>query len=330
MDRCLSISALLTSTWFLILSLLGMFSWNLPFSQGQEGGFAADRFQTMPEPVKINGDRAMGYLKAICVIGPRMSATPGMKKQQDLIREHFIKLGAEVKMQTFSGKQVSQKKPVEMANMIISWHPKAEKRVIICSHYDTRPIADQEQDPRNWKKPFVSANDGGSGVALLMELGHHIKDLKLNVGVDFVLFDGEEYIFDSDGDKYFFGSEHFAQTWAKNGRKPKYEAAILLDMIAGKNAKFPAEGYSYSRYKSLVGDIWQIAAKQGCKAFQQNVGSYVLDDHIALQKAGIPALDIIDFSYPHWHKLSDTPANCSTDGMDQVAKVLTVWMQTLK
>ena len=97
-----------------------------------------------------------------------------------------------------------------MANMIVSLHPDRERRVILCSHYDTRPIADQEDDRRNYEKPFVSANDGGSGVALLMELGNHMKDLETNVGVDFVFFDGEEYIFDSESDQYFFGSQHFA------------------------------------------------------------------------------------------------------------------------
>jgi Zn-dependent M28 family amino/carboxypeptidase len=217
-----------------------------------------------------------------------------------------------------------------MTNLIVRWNPKAKKRVILCSHYDTRPIADQEKDPKDWKKPFVSANDGGSGVALMMELGHHMAKLKLDVGVDFVLFDGEEYIFNADKDRYFFGSEHFAKAWAKAGKQPQYVGAILLDMIAGKNPKFPVEGYSYTRAKPLALEIWSIASKQGCKAFQQNVGDYVKDDHIALQNAGIPAIDIIDFSYPHWHRLSDTPASCDPNGMDQVAKVLSVWMQQLK
>src|SRR5579871_5171682 len=156
----------------------------------------------------FDAKRAMGYLEAICKIGPRISGSEGMKKQQELIEKHFKDLGAKVEYQKFTARQVSQRQPTEMANMIVSWFPDRERRVILCSHYDTRPIADQEPNERDWRNPFVSANDGGSGVALLMELGQQMKDLKTNVGVDFVFFDGEEYIFQR-GDDYFFGSKHF-------------------------------------------------------------------------------------------------------------------------
>ncbi len=147
----------------------------------------------------------MGHLEAICAIGPRISGTEGMRKQQELIAKHFTDLGAPVEYQKFTARQLTRPQPIEMANLIISWHPDRERRVILCSHYDTRPIADQEKDRRDWEKPFVSANDGGSGVALLLELGRHMRDLPTNVGVDFVFFDGEEYIFDPRIDHYFFG-----------------------------------------------------------------------------------------------------------------------------
>lgn len=329
MERFLSVlGVVLLSTVFLVACVGDYFS-RTQACVPQEGGFAAGN-QPAVEPVAIDGKRAMGYLKDVCDLGPRMSGSPAMKKQQDLVRDHFTKLGAEVQLQTFSAKQVSQPNAVDMANLIISWQPKSKKRAIICAHYDTRPIADQEPNPQDWKKPFLSANDGGSGIAFMMELGHHIKKLKLEVGVDFVLFDGEEYIFNANKDKYFFGSKHFAQTWIKNGKQPMYVGAVLLDMIAGKNPKLPVEGYSWSRAKDLTTDIWTIAAKQGCTAFVSKVVHYVKDDHIALLDAGIPAIDIIDFDYPHWHRLTDTPASCAPEGMEQVAKVLTVWLQTLK
>src|SRR5262249_6645225 len=140
----------------------------------------------------IDAKRALGYLEEICRIGPRISGTVGMKKQQDLLQKHFEKHGAKVERQPFKARQAHQRQDVDMANMIVSWHPERMRRVMICSHYDTRPIADQEEDMRKWDEPFLSANDGGSGVALLMELAHHMKDLKTQVGVDFVFFDGEE------------------------------------------------------------------------------------------------------------------------------------------
>jgi glutaminyl-peptide cyclotransferase len=292
--------------------------------------FAIDRVLPQVAEVAFDGKRAMGYLESICALGPRMSGTAGMAKQQELIRKHFDKLDLKVREQSFSARQLSQKAPVAMTNLIVSAHPDRNRRIIICSHYDTRPIADQENDPRKWREPFVSANDGGSGVAFLMELAHHLKDLKLNVGVDLVFFDGEEYVFEPRRDRYFFGSEHFAAEWKKSKRQPAYVAAVLLDMIAGKNPKFPVEGHSWFKDPDLCRDIWRTAAEVRATAFKDQLYDRILDDHLALQNAGIPALDIIDFSYPHWHRLSDRPENCAPDGLLQVAKVLTTWMQRLK
>jgi len=217
-----------------------------------------------------------------------------------------------------------------MANLIASWHPERLRRVILCSHYDTRPIADQEPDPRQWAQPFLSANDGGSGVALLMELANHLGELKTAVGVDFVLFDGEETIFDPKRDKYFFGSEHFAQVYRRDRPKHRYVAAVLLDMIAGKNARFPVEPYSAFKAGALVGELWGIASELKCAAFVERTGPAVQDDHLALNQAGIPAVDVIDFSYRHWHRLSDVPDKCDGESMQQVARVLAAWLERVK
>ncbi len=295
--------------------------------------FASDR-DGGGEPVAFDAKRAMGYLEAVCKIGPRMSGTEGMKKQQELLEKHFKDLGGKVEYQRFTARQRSVRNPVEMANLIVSWQPEIARRVIICSHYDTRPIADQEPDPRKWREPFVSANDGGSGVALLMELAHHMKGLKTNVGVDFVFFDGEEYIFDHNNDEYFFGSKHFGEEYRKNRAKDKklYLGAVLLDMIGGKRARFPIEQNSWGKAQDLVKDVWKIAAELKCPAFRSDAFSKfdVEDDHIPLNTAGIPAIDIIDFDYVHWHRLTDVPENCSGDSLEQVAKVLSVWLQRVK
>jgi hypothetical protein len=293
--------------------------------------FASDRGEVLPFDAK----RAMGYLEAICKIGPRISGTDGMKKQQELLQKHFEDRGGKVEFQRFSARQNSQRRDVEMANLIVSWKPELERRVILCSHYDTRPIADQEENPRRWREPFVSANDGGSGVALLMELANHVKDLKLNVGVDFVFFDGEEYIFDPDPgkDKYFFGSEHFGREYKKSKAKTRYVGAVLLDMIGGKDAHFPVEQNSFWKAEKLVREVWKIAAEQKCAAFISDKFAErgpVQDDHIALNAAGIPAIDIIDFDYRHWHRLSDVPENCSGESLEQVARVLGIWIQRVK
>lgn len=295
--------------------------------------FAQDRAPAQPpdaRPVPFDGKRAMEYLEAICAIGPRMSGTRGMKRQQEVLDKHFRDLGLKVELQSFTVKQVSQREPVNMANMIVSIHPERKRRVILCAHYDTRPIADQEPDPRKWREPFLSANDGGSGVAFLMEMAHHLPSIKTPVGIDLVLFDGEEYIFERNQDEYFFGSKHFAQEWRKRKDRPDYVAAVLFDMIGGKDPKFPVEGHSWLKARELCLDIWNIAKELRCGAFQEKLGERVLDDHISLQNVGINAIDIIDFDYPHWHKLSDTPANCSPEGMIQCGRVISVWLARLK
>lgn len=298
--------------------------------------FASGRDQpTIPatiSPAAFNGVRALGYLRDLCKIGPRVSGTENMKKQQQLIKEHFEKLGAKVEMQRFSAKQVSRSGPVEFANMIISWHPERERRVMICSHYDTRPHADQERDRSDWDKPFVSANDGTAGVAWMMELGNHVRKLPLTVGLDFVLFDGEEFVFDGPGpearDRYFLGSEHFAEQYKNpSKRNHYYAAAVLLDIAAGRDARFPVEQNSWLSAGRLVEEIWKTAAEMRVPNFQYQQGPNVRDDHLALNQVGIPAVDIIDFSYPHWHKLTDVPDQCSNETMENVSKVLSIWLQ---
>ncbi len=308
------------------------------FAQDRDA-FAQDRTPVAVPAVAFDGDRAMTYLEAVCKIGPRISGTEGMKKQQELVKKHCEGCGAKVEFQRFPSRQLSQQREIEMANLIASWHPERQRRVILCSHYDTRPIADQEEDRRKWTEPFISANDGGSGVAFLMELANHMKELKTDVGVDFVLFDGEEYIFEPRGDKYFFGSEYFAHNYARNRSETRYLGAVLLDMIAGKNASFPIEQHSVMQAGALVEQIWSIAREQNCPAFVKRVSEAVQDDHLALNQVGIPTVDIIPgvsngpnfgFAYPHWHRLSDVPANCAPERMVQVAKVLGVWLQRVR
>jgi glutaminyl-peptide cyclotransferase len=278
----------------------------------------------------FDGDRAIAYLSSVCDLGSRMSGSEGMTRQQELLQKHFEKHGAKVTLQKFDGKQPSRDKAVPMANMIVSWHPKADRRVIICGHYDTRPIADQEPNFRDWTKPFASANDGTSSVAFMMELAHHMKELKTEVGVDFVLFDAEEFIHDKNKDKYFLGSEHFAAEYKKAKDGPKYLAGILLDLFAGKDAVYRVEHNTALMAGPLMEDVWKLAAELGVKQFENAWGHEVLDDHIALNKAGIPCIDIIDFDYKHWHRLSDTPDKCSAESMANVAKVIMAWLQRVK
>jgi hypothetical protein len=289
--------------------------------------------------IPFDGGRAVKYLNQLCDLGPRVSGSDGMAKQQEIVTKHFEAHGAAVTRQEFEAKQNSRRDKVRMTNLVAAWHPERTKRVILCTHYDTRPMAHEEPDRRNWNRPFVSANDGTSGVAFLMELAHHLKDLPTAYGVDLVLFDGEEYIFEptgpfGGGDRFFFGSDHFADQYVKNKAKLpyRYEAAVLFDLFAHPGATFPIEGHSWAMAPTVADQLWKVAAAVGAKGFQYKLGGDVSDDHLALNRAGIPAVDVIDFEgyRAHWHRLSDTPDKVSGDQMAEVAKVVTTWLQAIR
>lgn len=218
-----------------------------------------------------------------------------------------------------------------MANLIGSWHPERTERVVIAAHYDTRPYADQESDPTLRRTPYLGANDGASGVAMLMELAHHLRTLPTSVGVDLVLFDGEELVYDERGE-YFLGSKEFAREYeqaVKQGSSAsRYQAALVLDMVGGKNLQISKEPYSLQLAPKLVQDVWTVARRLKAPAFRNRVGRAVLDDHIPLNDSGIPAIDVIDFDYPYWHKAQDRPENCSPASLRQVGRVVTGWLTT--
>jgi len=317
-----------TSTKIFAFVSLSIFIAALAFNFHLSAQTNPDDKNMKEQQVPFDAEQSMKYLKDICDIGTRISGSEGIIKQRVLIKKHFEALGAKVLEQEFKAIQKSTGRPTPMVNMIITWHPGIRERVILCSHFDTRPYADQETDPKKRKGTFISANDGASGVALLMELGNHMKKLSCKIGVDFVFFDGEEFVFDPD-DEYFFGSKHFAREARKNTQTIKYRSAVLLDMVAGKDAKFPIEQNSWWKAGAIVREVWATANELKIESFKLNEFSRVAvdDDHTALNNGGIPAIDIIDFDYKHWHKLSDTPEQCSGETMAGVAKVLGSWIQ---
>jgi glutaminyl-peptide cyclotransferase len=250
-----------------------------------------------------------------------------------MVADHFSKAGAKVTEQPFHADHPLTGRRVDMVNLIGSWHPERLERAVICAHYDTRPRADQEEDPERLNQPFLGANDGGSGVALLMELANHLNGLETSSGVDLVLFDGEELVYGNNPRRgeYFLGSWHFARSYREQREKGgatafTYQAAILLDMVGGKDLTIKREPNSLEFAPDLVRDVWAIAHDLGVRSFSDEVGREVLDDHLPLNDARIPAIDLIDFEYPHWHKIDDVPKNCSAESLAEVGRVVTAWL----
>ncbi len=283
-------------------------------------------------PAPIDGKRAFGYLKKICDLGPRMAGTEANTRQRQMVAEHFKKMGAEIREQPFRTVHPLTGQRVEMVNLIGSWHPERHERVVIGAHYDTRPHPDQEDDPEKVDRPFLGANDCASGVALMMEMAHHLDKLETPWGVNLVLFDGEELVY---GDRprrgeYFLGSKMFARAYKKQagrlGNKTKYEAGLVLDMIGGRDVQIKREPYSMRLAGKLVNEVWAVARQVDATSFQHDIGREVLDDHLPLNDVGIPTIDIIDFDYPFWHKADDVPANCSAESLAEVGRVITAWL----
>jgi hypothetical protein len=282
--------------------------------------------------IPFNGAQAYEYLKQVCAIGQRVTATPGMQQQQKLLTEHFEKLGGKVTLQEFPIRHPQTGQQVTGANLIVEWHPEKKDRILLCAHYDTRPYPDQ--DRRNPQGLFIGANDGGSGVALLMQLGHEMPKLAGKYGVDFVLFDAEELVYrDSgvlgQGDPYFLGSEHFAETYV---RQPhcKYRWGVLLDMVADADLQLYQERNSmlWPETRPLVLQIWQTARRLGVREFIMQQKHDIRDDHLRLRNIGkIPTCDIIDFDYPYWHTEGDTPERCSALSLAKVGWVVHEWLK---
>ena len=160
-----------------------------------------------------------------------------------------------------------QRPPVEMTNLIVSWYPEQQRRVLLCSHYDTRPIADQERNRANWTQPFVSANDGGSGVALLMELAHHVELLPATwVSILCCLMVRNSSSI-REGTSTSSGPSITPRV-SRSETAPRYLGGILFDMIAGHDAHFPVEPNSWFLAHRLVREVWGMAEEQDCDRFQ--------------------------------------------------------------
>ena len=300
----------------------------------------ADSPSSSVKPAPIDGDRAYGYLKTLCAIGPRPAGSKANEKQRLLVAEHFKKQGGAVREQPYSGSDPLSGAKVEMVNLIGSWFPDRVERVMLGVHYDTRPFPDEDPNLANRKKPFIGANDGASGVALLMEIAHHLSDSPTPWGVDLVLFDGEELVYgggQNQTGEYFLGSKHFARTYADKRKnkansndEPRYEAALVLDMVGDKNLNIDREPYSVELAPKLVREVWAVAKDLRVPQFRSGMGRYVQDDHLTLNEHGIPAIDIIDFDYRYWHTANDLPENCSGASLAQVGKVVTAWLNKPK
>lgn len=290
----------------------------------------------------LDKDRAFRFLQDICDLGPRVTGSEAMQRQQEILTNHFRNLGGKVRLQKFSFPHPQHGTPQEAANLIVEWHPEKRDRILICVHYDTRPQGDNSRVPKNQRGDlFLGANDGASGVALLMELAYLMRELESPYGVDFLLVDAEEFVFsDFPPQRYFWGSEYFARDYQKNSPPYQYKKGVVLDMIGDRHLQIYQDRNSvwWKDTRPITKEIWGTAERLGVKEFigrtHPKMRTPIRDDHLMLRNVGkIPTCEIIDFDYPrfpvnrYWHTDEDTPARCSGDSLAKVGWVILEWVQ---
>jgi len=273
---------------------------------------------------RFDENHAFSYLVAQCDFGPRNPGSDGYYACLDYLITELDQSANEIILQDFSYQERRYNKQYNLENIIARFNPDSEFQTVISAHWDTRPWADQEDLRQDRDQPIIGANDGASGVAILLELAKIMGENPPPIGVNLVFFDGEDLGVPGENETYCQGSRFFA----KNLPIPRPDEAINLDMVGDKQLVLPIERYSLEYHPKLVRHLWDRAKDMGLDAFIGRVDYAIYDDHIPLNEiAGIPSIDIIDFKYPNsyanfWHTLNDIPENCSEESLGQVGALM--------
>ena len=277
-----------------------------------------------PSGPDFDEDHAFEYLVAQCDFGPRNPGSEGYYACLDFIINELDQSADDIILQEFRYQEQRYRKRYDLQNIIARFNPDASFQTIISAHWDTRPWADQEDNRRDRNQPIIGANDGASGVAVLLELAKIMGETPPPIGVNLVFFDGEDMGVPGENETYCQGSRYFA----KNLPIPRPDEAINLDMIGDKQLHIPVEKYSLEYNPNLVRYLWGRADDMGLDAFDITPQYAIYDDHVPLHEiAGIPAINLIDFKYPNpyanfWHTMNDVPENCSAESLEQVGKLM--------
>ncbi len=236
----------------------------------------------------FNAERAFAYLEKQCEFGPRVPGTTVHQETAAYLFAELEKYADEVVFQPFEFR--GQDRTIQMNNILARFGDDSGGKMLLAAHWDTRPFADRDPDLSNRNTPILGANDGASGVAVLLEVARVLKSRPPPIEVIIVLFDGEDY--GRTVSTMFLGSTHFAQNMA--GWEADF--GILLDMVGDRSLELPMEGYSWNAARDLTEAIWQRAAELGLPAFQHRLGPAIMDDHLPLIQSGVPTIDTPDKS----------------------------------
>ncbi|MDH4157749.1 MAG: M28 family peptidase [candidate division Zixibacteria bacterium] len=282
-------------------------------------GFAAcgDR-RVQPPP--FNADRSFRYLEEQVAFGPRVPGSTASARCRDYFYRHFAGLGLAIDSQAFAYFDPYSATELRLVNVIAKFESasKDAQRLVLMAHYDSRPRAEYASDSSLRETPIDGANDGASAVAVLMELANMLAEQAAPCHIDLVLSDGEDWGKPGDNANYLLGSRQFA----RSGIRDKYRFGVVIDMIGDRDQWIYREGFSERFHKDLNDMVWSTAARLGVETFIDSIRDSVLDDHLSLCAAGVPAVNIIDFDYIYWHTEFDTPDKCSAEALANVGRVL--------
>lgn len=264
----------------------------------------------------FNGDRAFAGLSAQCAFGVRPPGSAAHEKCKAYILSQLTPFVDKTSTQTFSYHDSDRRVTLHLTNIVGIINPSAKKKICLFTHWDTRPTADQDLDHKD--RSILGADDGASGTAALLELARVFHGKRPTVGVVLLFVDGEDW--GPGENRMYLGSVYFAQN--PGVFKPDY--AILLDMIGQKNLVVKREIGSQQLHPEINDKIWTAAAALGYGTEFPQAGSQgpIGDDHVSFNSAGIPAIDLIDFDYPYWHTLQDTPDKCDPQSLKAIGDVL--------
>ncbi len=323
-----------------VLMLVILISWSCNNSSRNQNA-AKEENQKQEEPIKsppFNADSAYAFVKDQVDFGPRVNNTLAHEKCAEFLIRKLKQYCPDVIIQkgqakAFNGTMLNFK------NIIASYNPATNDRIFICSHWDSRPFADQDPDVSKHKTPIDGANDGASGVGILLEIARQLNISKPVIGVDLILLDAEDYGAPEDQPRDEHSDDWWglgSQYWAKNPHKANYFAkyGILLDMVGASNATFLQEKYSLEYAPDVVRNVWDIAGRLGYSAyFPFDKGDYITDDHYFINKSlNIPTIDIIHLInnpttghsefYPYWHTTKDDMKSIDKTTLEVVGKTL--------
>jgi Zn-dependent M28 family amino/carboxypeptidase len=255
-----------------------------------------------PEPPVFSADSAVVHINRQLSFGPRVTGTAARDSAASYIAHTLKRYGARVTVQPFEIKDPYANRTIRMMNVIGSFGTGEKRRLMLASHYDSRPWADQEKDSTLWHTPIPGAVDGATSSAILLEIARLAGTrAPEGLGLDLVFFDGEDYGKEQDIDYYLLGSRHFAANL--DGYRPA--AAVLLDMVGGAGTTARREGTSVERSPAFMNYVFDRAKALDLRYFDSTTGQAMIDDHVPLLQAGIEAIDLFGYDFAPWHTLGD-------------------------